>query len=185
MRKALTVMLLAVGAATVLAVSAFARGGDEKNSFKATLNGSNEVVGGAGATSTGSVSTGATGTFRAKLRDGGTTLDFTLTYSGIEGGTVTQAHPHFAQRHVGGGIFGFFCGGPKPACPSPGGTVEGTWTGADIIGPADQGVQAAAFDEFVRALRAGAVYVNVHSSGAAPSYPEGEIRGQVSAGGDD
>jgi hypothetical protein len=102
-----------------------------------------------------------------------------------EGGTVTQAHPHFAQNHVGGGVFGFFCGGPKPACPSPGGTVQGTWTGADIIGPADQGVQTAAFDEFVRALRAGAVYVNVHSSGATPSYPEGEIRGQVSAAHDD
>lgn len=54
-----------------------------------------------------------------------------------------------------------------------------------MIGPADQGVQAAAFDEFVRALRAGAVYVNVHSSGATPSYPEGEIRGQVRAGKDD
>jgi hypothetical protein len=67
----------------------------------------------------------------------------------------------------------------------PGGTVRGTWTGADIIGPADQGVHTAAFDEFVRALRAGAVYVNVHSSGATPSYPEGEIRGQVSAAHDD
>ncbi len=185
MRKALTVMLFTVGAATVLAVSAFARGGDEKNSFKATLNGYNEVVGGVGSTSTGSVSTGARGTFRAKLRNGGTALDFTLTYSAIEGGAVTQAHPHFAQRHVGGGIFGFFCGGPKPACPTPGGTVEGTWTAADVIGPADQGVQAAAFDEFVRALRSGAVYVNVHSNGAAPSYPEGEIRGQISASGDD
>lgn len=185
MRTALTVILLAVGAATVLAVSAFARGSDEKNSFKATLNGYNEIVGGAGAASTGSVSTAAHGTFRARLRDGGTKMDFTLTYSDIEGGTVTQAHPHFAQNHVGGGIFGFFCGGPKPACPSPGGTVEGTWTGADIIGPADQGVQAAAFDEFVRALRGGAVYVNVHSSGATPSYPEGEIRGQVSAANDD
>lgn len=186
MRKALTVILLAVGAATVLAVSAFARGGDEKNSFKATLNGYNEIVGGAGPASTGSVSTGARGTFRAKLRDNGTKLDFTLTYSGIEGGAVTQAHPHFAQQHVGGGVFGFFCGGPtKPACPTPGGTVEATWTAADILGPADQGVQAGAFDEFVRALRAGAVYVNVHSSGATPSYPEGEIRGQVSAAKDD
>jgi hypothetical protein len=84
---------------------------------------------------------------------------------------------------VGGDVFGFFCGGPKPPCPSPGGTVQGTWTAADIIGPAGQGVEPGAFDEFVRALRAGAVYVNVHSS---PSYPEGEIRGQVgSAGGDD
>jgi len=29
------------------------------------------------------------------------------------------------------------------------------------------------------------VYVNVHSSGATPSYPEGEIRGQVSSSNDD
>jgi hypothetical protein len=175
MRKALVILLVAAGFVAVLAASAALANGDEGKSFKSTLNGFNEVVGGPGA-STGSVSTGAEGTFRAKLRDNGTQLEFTLTYSGIEGGTVTQAHPHFAQRHVGGGIFGFFCGGPKPPCPTPGGTVEGTWTAADVIGPADQGVAAAQFDEFVRALRAGAVYANVHST----SFPEGEIRGQVS-----
>jgi hypothetical protein len=54
--------------------------------------------------------------------------------------------------------------------------VTGTWTAADIIGPTGQGVEAGSFAEFVRALRAGAVYVNVHSS---PRFPEGEIRGQV------
>ncbi len=97
---------------------------------------------------------------------------------------MTQAHPHFAQQHVGGSVFGFLCGGPKPACPTPGGTVEGTWTAADVIGPAGQGVEAGSFEEFVRALRAGAVYINVHSNGATPSYPEGEIRGQVRGGGD-
>lgn len=182
MRKALITLLLGAAVAVVATASvALANGDDGKNSFKTDLNGFNEVVGGPGAASTGSVSTGARGIFRAKLRDNGTRLEFTLTYSGIEGGTVTQAHPHFAQRHVGGGVFGFFCGGPKPPCPQEG-TVTGTWTAADIIGPADQGVQAAAFDEFVRALRAGAVYANVHSS---PSYPEGEIRGQIRSGNDD
>lgn len=186
MRKALALLLLTGGFVAVLAAStAFADDDNGKNSFKATLNGYNEVVGGAGA-GTGSVSTGARGTFRAKLRDNGTALDFTLTYSGMEGGTVTAAHPHFAQRHVGADVFGFLCGGPKPPCPTPGGTVTGTWTAADITGPTLQGVQAGSFEEFVRALRAGAVYINVHSSGATPSYPEGEIRGQVSAkGGDD
>jgi hypothetical protein len=189
MKKALALLLLTAGLVAVVASSVAIAGDDEgKNSFKATLNGYNEVVGGVGATSTGSVSTGAAGIFRAKLRENGTELDFTLTYSGMEGGPVTAAHPHFAQEHVGGGVFGFFCGGTKPACPTPGGTVTGIWTAADIIGPADQGVAAGSFAEFVRALRAGAVYVNVHSNGAtppAPSYPEGEIRGQIRGGGGD
>jgi hypothetical protein len=175
MRKTfLALSIAAAVAAVIVASAALATREPGKNSFKAELNGNNEVVG------PGSISTNATGTFRAKLRDDPPRLDFTLTYSGIEGGTVTQSHPHFAQRHVGGGIFGFFCGGPKPPCPTPGGTVEGTWTAADIIGPATQGVAATQFDEFVRALRAGAVYVNVHSS----TFPAGEIRGQVSAEGE-
>jgi CHRD domain-containing protein len=175
------VLVLGALAVVVAGSAAFAKGGDDGSTFRAVLNGYNEVVGGPGAGSTGSVSTGARGTFVARVR--GDHMDFTLTYSGMEGGTVTQAHPHFAQRHVGGGIFGFLCGGPppKPACPTPRGTVNGTWTAADVIGPADQGVAGATrFAEFVRALRAGAVYVNVHSS----SFPEGEIRGQV-RGGDD
>jgi hypothetical protein len=179
MKKVVLFGLVVVGVLSISAV-ALATGSHDKGdgkSFSARLNGYNEVVGGPGP-GTGSVSTLARGTFRAKLRKDPDRLEFELTYSGIEGGTVSQAHPHFAQRHVGGGIFGFLCGGPKPPCPSPEGTVTGTWTAADVIGPADQGVQAAAFDEFVRALRAGAVYVNVHST---PSYPEGEIRGQVRA----
>lgn len=177
MRKVLFALLLVAAVAVVATASVALANGDDDgdNRFKAQLNGYNEVVGGPGSTSTGSVSTVARGTFRARLNSSETQLDWTLTYSGIEGGTVTQAHPHFAQQHVGGGVFGFLCGGPKPACPQSG-TVTGTWTAADVVGPADQGVQAMAFDEFVRALRAGAVYVNVHSS---PSYPEGEIRGQI------
>jgi CHRD domain len=171
-----------VFAAVVLVVggaSALAKGRDDGGTFRAKLNGYNEVVGAPGP-GTGSISTGATGTWVGKLR-GGDHLDFTLTYTGMEGGTVTVSHPHFAQEHVGGDIFGFFCGGPKPPCPTPSGTVTGTWTSADIIGPAGQGVEAGAFAKFVRALRAGAVYVNVHST----RFPEGEIRGQVHGAGDD
>lgn len=169
MKKLAIGAVLVVAAVAVLAVASYAVGSGGEKTFKAELNGYNEVVG------PGSISTLAHGTFRAKLKDDPERLEFTLTYEGIEGGTVTQAHPHFAQRHVGGNIFGFFCGGPKPLCPTPGGTVEGTWTAADITGPAGQGVAAGEFDEFVRALRAGAVYVNVHST----AFPAGEIRGQV------
>lgn len=183
MRKALVALLLAgavAAAAAVAVTAALAKDRDGKNTFNATLNGFNEIVGAPGP-GTGSVSTGAQGTFRARLRDNPQRLEFTLTYRGIEGGTVTQAHPHFAQRHVGGDVFGFLCGGPKPPCPSPSGTVQGTITPADIIGPAGQGVEPGAFGEFVRALRAGAVYVNVHSQ----QFPEGEIRGQVGRGEED
>jgi CHRD domain-containing protein len=175
MRK--TLLALLVGAAGVIAVTsvALANGDGSRNSFRANLNGYNEVVGGPGAASTGSISTRARGTFRATLRSSPARLVFTLTYSGMEGGTVTAAHPHFAQNHVGGGVFTHLCGGPEPACPTPGGTVQGVITAADIVGPIDQGIEAGAFGEFVRALRAGAVYVNVHST----NFPEGEIRGQV------
>ena len=48
-------------------------------------------------------------------------------------------------------------------------------TAADILGPAGQGIEAGSFDEAVRAIRAGAVYANVHTT----RWGGGEIRGQV------
>jgi CHRD domain len=62
------------------------------------------------------------------------------------------------------------------ACPASGGTITGTIRAADIgAGAAGQGLAAGEFDEFVRALRSGATYVNVHSTGR----PDGEIRAQI------
>jgi CHRD domain len=65
-----------------------------------------------------------------------------------------------------------------PLCPAGGGTVEGTFTAEDVIGPAGQGVDAGEFEEAIRAMRAGAAYVNVHTE----KYPGGEIRGQINEG---
>ncbi len=91
-------------------------------------------------------------------------------------GTVSQAHIHFAQKHVGGGIIAFLCAGGEAACTSPNGDISGVITPAEIIGPEGQGIAPGQFDEAVRAIRAGATYANVHST---PNYPAGEIRGQI------
>lgn len=179
MRKLILAVALAAAAATFVLASSALADDDGGGTFRAKLNGYEEVVGGPGA-STGSVSSVADGSFEAKVEDG--KIAYKLTYRNMEGGTVTQAHIHFAQRHVSGGIIAFLCG-PAPAsnqpCPTPGGTVEGEIEASDIIGPAEQGIEAMSFAEAVRAMRAGATYANVHSS---PRFPEGEIRGQIRGG---
>jgi hypothetical protein len=180
MRRLVLAVVLAAAAVTfVVASTALADDDNGGGTFRANLDGYSEVTGGPGA-STGSVSSVASGRFTAKLRNGA--LDYTLTYSNIEGGTVSQAHIHFAEEHVGGGIITFLCAGDKPPCPTPSGTVTGTITAANVIGPADQGIEAGSFSELIAAMRAGAGYVNVHST---PRWPEGEIRGQIRGGRDD
>lgn len=61
-------------------------------------------------------------------------------------------------------------------CPATEGTVTGVIDAADIL-PAvpDRGIEAGAFEEFVKAIRAGHTYVNVHTT----KWPGGEIRGQI------
>ena len=145
--------------------------GDEDGHVKAFLNGYQEVVG------PGSISTIGEGRFEAKIDRDAQTITYELRYT-LEN-TATVSHIHFAQRHVGGGVIAFLCGGGgKPACP-PGTATEAVVTGvitaADIIGPAAQGIEPGSFDEAVRAIRAGATYANVHST----RWPQGEIRGQI------
>jgi hypothetical protein len=175
MRKlALVTALAAVAIGVAAGAGAFASDDQGKNA-RAALNGNNEVVG------PGSISTVGQGEFRARIDDGAQTITYTLTYT-LEN-TATQAHIHFAQQHVGGGVSAFLCGGStKPPCP-PGtasqATVTGTITPDDVIGPASQGIEAGSWAELVRAMRAGATYANVHST----RWPAGEIRGQVRVGG--
>lgn len=175
MRKRRLFSALIFAVPVVLAAATFAVAGDgSKSHFKSdTLTGYQEVVG------PGPISTTGTGTFEAQID--GDVITYTLTYSDLEGvlvanGVVTAAHIHFGQRGVGGGVIAFLCGGStKPACPASPATVTGTITAADIIGPGGQGIEAGSFDEAVRAIRAGAVYANVHTT----RWPAGEIRGQV------
>ena len=169
MRKRRLFSALIFAIPVVLAAATFAVAGDDsKSHFKADkLNGYQE-------TAIGAISTVGTGTFEAQLE--GDAIDYTLTYSDLEGGNVLFAHIHFGARGVNGGVIAFLCGGGgKPACPASPATVTGTIVPADIVGPGAQGIEAGAFDEAVRAIRAGVVYANVHTT----RWGGGEIRGQV------
>ena len=133
--------------------------------------------------------TAASGTFQAVVSDDA--LTYTLTYSGLA--SVRQAHIHFGQKGVNGGIFIWLCGsalnlGPPgtPTCPEGAGTVSRTVTAADVVTPIpDQGDiprlinGIPTFDAVPRILRSGDAYVNVHTA----RFLAGEIRGQVSLNG--
>jgi hypothetical protein len=121
------------------------------------------------------------GEFRASISRSRDEISYRLTFSDLES-DATQAHIHFENATNNGPIVVFLCtnlgNGPAgtQACPAAGGTIRGTITPADIgAGAAAQGLAAGEFDEFVRAIRAGATYVNVHSA----DRPGGEIRAQL------
>src|SRR5262245_4074412 len=128
-----------------------------------------------------SISSTATGSFRATLSQDGLSLDYTLTFSGLSA-PVTQSHIHFGQTHTVGAIMVFLCQtaanpdptGLAPECPQQG-TVQGSLTAANIIQAGQQGIGNGEFDEFVAALRGTSGYVNVHGT----TFGSGEIRGQV------
>jgi len=158
-------------AALVVAVGTYAVASSgsagKKNVTSDTLTGYQE------ATPAG-VSSAATGSFEAAIDDDAQTIDYTLSYDGLEA-PVLFAHIHFGNRFTSGGVSAFLCGGGgKPACPQSG-TVTGTITAADVIGPAAQGIAPGEFGELVAAMRAGVTYANVHST----KFPAGEIRGQI------
>jgi hypothetical protein len=163
-------LALAVAVTATMAVAgtaAIAGGGQQ---IRETLTGYEEVP---------AVSTAASGKFEATVKPAGDTITYKLQYTGLEG-AVQQSHIHFGQRGVNGGISVFLCTnlGNRPgaqACPPPPATVEGTLTAADVIGPAGQGITAGEFDELIAAIRAGATYVNVHST----KWPGGELRSQL------
>jgi hypothetical protein len=154
--------------------------GDDANSFKARLRGLEEVP---------PVATEASGSFSATLSSDGSTLSYTVTYNNLNA-PVLFSHIHFGLSREAAGVMVFLCGpaagakgGPPagfpnpPACPdTTSGTVSGTVTAANVIGPDTQGITPGAdFAKVVQAMREGAAYVNVHSTRS----PSGEIRGAV------
>jgi CHRD domain len=169
-RVQLAAAVAVVAIASVVATTAFAGGGKE---IREELEGYQEVP---------AVSTDADGKFKAKIRED--RIDYRLSYEDLSG-PVTQAHIHFGQRSVNGGISVFLCtnlgngpAGTQPCPPAPA-TITGTIRAADVVGPSGgptpQGIAPGEFEELLRAIRAGVTYANVHSQ----PFPGGEIRAQL------
>jgi hypothetical protein len=180
---------LALAAPMVLAAAPTALADDDRRGadrVSARLSGFNEVhfIAGPPPALRGAVSTKASGSFKAKINDLTDTIEYELSYAGVES-AVTQAHIHFGQRHTAGGIVVWLCQSatnPAPAtvaaatplCPQEG-TVTGVIMPAQVLAVTGQGIDVGEFEKLKRAIRAGVTYANVHSTVFAP----GEIRGQI------
>jgi hypothetical protein len=175
-RQALRIGLAVAAAGAVAATTMVAAQGDAHHDHgskkvRTVLTGYNEDP--------LALSTPARGFFRATVDQRRQEIRYTLSYDGLPT-TALQAHIHFGNPSQSGGISTFLCtnlgNGPAgtQACP-PSGTISGTITPADVIGPVGQGIAAGEFRELVDAIKAHVAYVNVHST----QYLGGEIRGQL------
>ena len=169
-----TVCATVMAMALALTFGATTRADDRDNrALRARLAADNEVP---------AVISPATGTFSAKVSADEQSIEFELSYDGLEG-NVLQSHIHVGQKTASGGIMIWLCSNlaspPTPAgiqpCPPPPATIHGTITPDNVVGPATQGVNAGNFTDALEAIRNGLAYVNVHSSVS----PGGELRGQI------
>jgi hypothetical protein len=170
-RLQLTALVATIAVLGVVA-AAIATGGNRK--FEERLNGYEEVP---------AVSSAASGEFKARLSRSSDRIEWRLSYRGFDS-NVTQAHIHFGQEAVNGGISVWLCANNPPimtapagtqACPLREGTISGVAERDDVVGPGGQGIAPGEFEEFVAALRAGITYANVHTA----NFGGGEIRAQL------
>jgi hypothetical protein len=166
---------------TGLMVAPAAMAGPHIEEFHAVFSGFNEV--GSLNAETGAVLSPGRATLELQLNRADQTLSFVLKYSGL-GTAVTQSHIHFGKVHTPGGVMVFFCANTATApagtqpCPANAGTVTGTLSAANVLGPGAQGVPAGDFQAIVDALESDTTYANIHTIG----FPAGEIRGEIRRG---
>lgn len=164
-----SLLIVALGAALIYAQSNVSK-------LKGLLTGLEEVP---------VVSTPGNGTFRAVISKDETEISYELSYSDMQS-NVTQAHIHLGKANTNGGIEVWLCSNlpspPTPApppviqpCPVTSGTITGVITGANIVGPASQGIVTGELGELIKAMRDGNTYVNVHTVASGG----GEIRSQI------
>ncbi len=119
--------------------------------YNAQLDGSQTVADPA-------VVSSGTGTLTSLLfySDEGAELEYNLTVNGL---TITNSHFHAGAAGENGGVI--------KAITFDGNSAEGVWSATDEVDPLT--------DDIVDMIRAGEVYVNIHTS----ANPGGEIRGQL------
>ena len=146
------VMLIAAVASLGVAASA--------HTFKAYLMGKEDVP---------AVKTTARGEALFKLEKGGTELAYDLRIKDIE--NVTAAHIHFGKKGENGAPVVNLYTGPKKEGKFSGDLVKGMITEKDLYGK----LQGKKIEDVVKMIKAGELYVNVHTD----KHPDGEIRGQI------
>jgi hypothetical protein len=168
-RSVLSAPLIGLSAVLLGLPSAALGDDNDRGNFHARLSGFQENP---------AIFTAGEGTARFKF--GRDNIEFELRYTNLTG-APNVAHLHLGGPGVNGGVFVFLCGGGgKPACPaSNSGSVSGTIVAGDLQAIAAQGFPAGNLDAAKRAIRAGAVYANMHTA----MFPAGEIRGQLERGG--
>jgi hypothetical protein len=159
------------GIVTTVGVALAYSGGDL---LRARLTGYQEVP---------TLSSSGSAKFVASINKDETEVQWKLSYANLES-PVTQSHIHFSAPAIAGPVVVFLCtnlgnapvGTTVQACPDAPATISGSFTAADVTGgAAAQGLEANNLAELIAALRAGATYANVHTTG----HPPGEIRGQI------
>ncbi len=131
-----------------------------EGSFHAILTGHDEVP---------SVMTKATGDVTFMLSSDGKELSYKLVVKNIE--NPTAAHIHSGMKGKSGPPVANLFTGPKKEGEFSGDLSEGTITAKDLSGD----LMGKSLDDLVKQIKAGYMYVNVHTDG----NPKGEIRGQI------
>jgi hypothetical protein len=167
---AVVVFVFGLAAASIALASGRDKGHGKQGEgqFRAKLTGFQEVP-----------ANNTAGHARLRLSMSNTEMTFQLDYADLSGPPLV-AHIHVGQRNVNGGVSVFFCGGGgKPACPaSSSGSISGTITAANVVGPVAQGYDPGDLAPVEKAIRAGVAYANMHTT----KFPGGEIRGQIRRG---
>jgi len=158
---------IALGLAAILSISVsiiFANPvyAQEQNGYITVLNGKNEVPSHPDVT--------ATGISGFIVNSGNSKIWYQIEAEGLKG--VTQAHIHSGKVGENGPVVATLFKGSKDTVN--GALVQGSITADKLEGP----LKGKSISDLVNLIDKSSAYVNVHTQ----SFPDGEIRGQISKG---